>query len=376
MRVLSGAALAFADRLLEGVDRALVWDVHVHLVGLGTGGTGCWVHPHMRSHLHPLRHLQFDAYAAAAGIDPGDEEADGKYLSRLLALHRAGNPTGKLVLLAFDWNHTEAGEPAPEASTFHVPNDYVLRTAREHDDVVACASIHPYRRDALDELDRVAEEGARALKWLPNAMGIDPALSRCDAFYDRLRELDLPLLVHTGREQAVDSNEAQELGNPLRVRRALEHGVRVIAAHCAGTGEYSDPDRPGSAPRPAFDLFLELMDDPRYADLLFGDLSAMTQVNRCGEPLATVLARDDLHSRLLFGSDYPLPAIRAVVSTRVLKSKGYIDAEERRLLNEVFAANPLLFDLLVKRALRVDVDGERRGFSASAFETGRFFGGA
>jgi len=64
-------------------------------------------------------------------------------------------------------------------------------------------------------------------------MGIDPASSRCDRFYEALVRTDTPLLTHAGEEAAVDSPAAQELGNPLRLRRALEHGVRVIVAHCA-----------------------------------------------------------------------------------------------------------------------------------------------
>ncbi len=373
VRVLEGAAAAFAESALAGIDREALWDVHVHLVGLGATGNGCWVHPDMRSHFHPIRRLQFDAYVAASGIDPDAPGADESYVERLLALQHAGNPSGRVVLLAFDWNHGDDGEPDRNASTFHVPNDYVLRIAGEHEEFAACASVHPYRRDALEELERVASRGALAVKWLPNSMGMDPASPRCDAFYQRLVELDLPLLVHTGRELAVASGDAQELGNPMRLRRALEAGVRVIAAHCAGTGTYRDPDRALAPPRSSFELFLELFEDPRYARTFFADLSAMTQVNRAGAPLRTMLARRDLHERLLFGSDYPLPAIRGVVSTRILQARGYLTSEQRERCDEVFEANPLLCDLLVKRSLAIEVDGVRRGFEPCVFETARAF---
>ena len=45
------------------------------------------------------------------------------------------------------------------------------------------ASIHPYRTDALEALEQAKRDGARAVKWLPSAMGIDPASPRCDRFY-------------------------------------------------------------------------------------------------------------------------------------------------------------------------------------------------
>ena len=50
----------------------------------------------------------------------------------------------------------------------------------------SAASIHPYRRDAVDALATAAGRGARAVKWLPNSIGIDPAAPRCDAFYAAL----------------------------------------------------------------------------------------------------------------------------------------------------------------------------------------------
>lgn len=374
VRAPLGAGAALVRRAFEGLAPAAVWDVHVHLVGLGAAGSGAWVSPLMRSHLHPFRRLQFDLYAAAAGIDPDDPRADDAYVERLLALQRAANPAGRMLLLAFDWHRDASGAPVPERSTFHVPNDWVLELARRHPEVVPCASVHPWRPDALDELERVAAAGARAVKWLPNAMGIDPAAPRCDRFYERLRDLGLPLLSHTGEEQAVEAAEDQQLGNPLRLRRALEAGVRVIAAHCATTGEYGDPDRPGSDRRPAFELLLAMLEDPRWTDRLFADVSATTQLNRAGPSLATLLRRTDLHGRLLFGSDYPLPAVRGLVSTRLLRRRGFLDEDERRACDEVFDANPLLFDLVVKRTLSVDVDGRRVGFAPTVFETARFFG--
>jgi hypothetical protein len=37
------------------------------------------------------------------------------------------------------------------------------------------ASIHPYRKDALEELATWGKLGVRVVKWLPPAMGIDPS---------------------------------------------------------------------------------------------------------------------------------------------------------------------------------------------------------
>jgi predicted TIM-barrel fold metal-dependent hydrolase len=190
------------------------------------------------------------------------------------------------------------------------------------------------------------------VKWLPNAMGINPSDERCDPFYRKMKELNLVLLSHTGEEKAVEAEEDQLLGNPLHLRRPLEHGVRVIAAHCAGLGENPDLESPDRKMTPNFDLFMRLMSEKKYEGLLFGDISATTQVNRLGLPLTTIISRTDLHHRLVNGSDYPLPAINVVISTRALVRRGYINRDERSWLNEIYHCNPMLFDFVLKRTMR------------------------
>ena len=166
------------------------------------------------------------------------------------------------------------------------------------------------------------------VKWLPNAMGIDPSDAACDSFYTKMKELGLVLLSHGGEEKAVEAEEDQRLGNPLLLRRALDHGVRTIVAHCASLGENEDLDDPGRRRVHNFHLFLRLVEDRRYEGLVFGDISAMTQFNRIGQPLSTVIEREELHGRLVNGSDYPLPAINLLIRTKPLVRAGYLNAEE------------------------------------------------
>src|SRR5262245_27521673 len=167
---LSPEAQALVRSAFEGVDAARVWDAHVHLVGLGAGGTGAEINPEMQSHLHPWKRLQFEIYMAASGVRDL-ARADEEFLERLLALHRAANPAGKLLLLAFDRRVGEDGAEDPAGSPFYVPDARVLAVANAEPDVVACASVHPYRTDALLRLEAAAAAGARVVKWLPNAMG-------------------------------------------------------------------------------------------------------------------------------------------------------------------------------------------------------------
>jgi mannonate dehydratase len=166
-----------------------------------------------------------------------------------------------------------------------------------------------------------------------------------------MKELELILLSHGGEEKAVEAEEDQKLGNPLLLRRALDHGVKVIVAHCAGLGTNEDLDSKDRPQRDNFDLFLRLMDEKRYEGLVFGEISAMTQFNRIGK-LQTIFARKDLHERLVNGSDYPLPAVNLLIRTRPLVKQGYLTNSEGDCLREIYDYNPLLFDFVLKRTLK------------------------
>jgi mannonate dehydratase len=349
---LSQAARDLIDAAWDGIDPDRALDCHVHVVGLGTGGTGCWVHPRMRSLAHPLHRARFDIYRRAAGIEDLDR-ADQEYIERLAELARVG-PRHRLLVLAFDHAYNEAGEIDLDASEFFVPSDYVMGLAREHRDVmVPCGSIHPYRRDALAELDRLVDEGVRVIKWLPSAMRIDPASPRCAGFFRRMAERGVTLLTHAGEERAVEVEDAQRLANPLRLRQALDAGVKVVVAHCASAGDGEDLDAAGPEKPllPNFELFLRMMGNSFYQDRLFGEVSAMVQYNRC-EALARIVPSRYLYGRIFNGSDYPLPAINALVRTGALVRLGLISETERTVLNEIDRHNPLLFDFVLKRSLR------------------------
>lgn len=355
----------------DGIDAARVWDCHVHLIGSGDSGSGIWLNPAMFNIANPVQYAQRLFYLNAGCVREGHGSVDQSYVDRMLNLLDGMRSGGKLVLLAFDRHYAADGTPLPDETSFYVPDEYALATARRHPQRFEwAASIHPYRRDSLDALRRAKGNGARAVKWLPAAMGIDPASPRCDAFYAELAKLDLPLITHGGMERAVNVGGRQHLGNPLLLRRALEHGVRVVIAHCATLGEDRDLDRGEHGPYVAsLSLFARLMDDPRYRATLFGDISGITQINRAGPALVALLEREEWHPRLLNGSDYPLPGIVPLYSVGQLVGLGVIDRRLAPVLAEVREHNPLLFDFLVKRHLRA---GGKR-FPASVFETRAFF---
>ena len=143
--------------------------------------------------------------------------------------------------------------------------------------------------------------------------------------------------------------------------------MKVIVAHCASLGQNPDLDAPGQPLVDNFDLFARLMDDPKYVGKVFGEVSAMTQANRAGRPLQTVLQRSDWHPRLFNGSDYPLPAITVLIQTRQLVKLGFLTKSERDALNELDQHNPLEFDFVLKRTLRWRTKDAEHRFSDEVF---------
>lgn len=362
---VSGKASDLIKRAFEDIDAGRLIDHHTHIAGIGTSNTGAFINSRMRSWAHPLHHLKFKVYLSAAGVEDV-ANADAELVQRLAVLIKHTPHHGKHRLLAFDKNYRPDGSVNLEKTEFYVPNEYVFSLAQQNPELfVPNISVHPYRPDALQELEKWAGRGARIVKWLPNAMGIDPSDPRCDTFYEKMRELNLILLSHGGEEKAVQAKEDQKLGNPLLLRRALDHGVKVIVAHCAGLGENEDLDDRDKRLRSNFDLFMRLMEDKKYEGRVFGEISAMTQFNRCGVPLTTIIDREDLHDRLVNGSDYPLPAVNILIRTGTLLKKGYISVDERQSLNEIYDYNPLLFDFVLKRTIKSPAT--RKRLSGSIF---------
>lgn len=355
---LSDGARRLLDHAFADVDPGRLRDYHVHIVGLGTDNSGMSVNPKMLSWLYPLHRFRAQVYMSGAQVtDRG--QADRQYAQRLVDLIRNIEGHGKAHILAFDHHYNTDGTINPDKTNFYVPNEWVFKLTEQYPDVFApTISVHPYRADALQELEKWAKRGARFVKWLPNAQGMNPADERNDDYYRLLKKHNITLLTHVGEEAAVASAEDQAFGNPLLFRRPLEMGVKVVMAHCGSLGKNEDLDNPGTKVK-SFDLFMRMMDDRRYHDVLFGDLSAMTQFNRLPGPFTEIIKRKDLHHRLLDGSDYPLPAINIVIQTRALVRHGLITREERKHLNEIYDYNPLLFDYAVKRTIRLPNTRER-----------------
>ena len=368
----------------QGIELSRFWDSHAHIAGTGDGNSGVYTSADMHSLWHPMQFAQHKFYLNAACTEKN--KVDHSYVARMLHLLDEVNHTSlvsskqtesvlasqaKLLLFAFDQAHAENGLPVPEKTAFHVPNNYAHEIAQRYPQYFEwVCSIHPYRPDAVATLEAAVANGARALKWLPSAMGIDPASPKCDAFYRTLAQFNMPLICHAGEEKAVDGMGYHDANNPLKMRRAMDAGVRVVIAHCASIGEDVDLDEGKHGPLvSSFKLFERLMANKQYQQHLYADISAITQRNRSVEVLRTIIEHQEWHGRLLNGSDYPLPGVLPLFSLNKLAKAGLLESNAVPVLEELQQYNSLLFDFVLKRQLRAGT----QKLSDNIFHTRDFF---
>lgn len=263
-------------------------DMHVHIVGNGSSGSGCWLRT------SPWRALisRFMARHIGLPVSALKGDLDRLYVEKLLHWIRTSS-LDAAVILAQEQVYNEHGKPLPRYSMAYVPNDYVLCLGDRYPELLPAVSIHPARPDALDELDRCLARGAVMMKCLPVHQNIDCRDRRYTGFWTKMAEASLPLLAHTGGEHTLPVVR-RDLCDPRILEHPLECGVTVIAAHC-GT-------KSGPFDAQYFGAFVEMT--KRYPHF-YGDISAFNVPIR-GSVVPECL-KPPLVERMVHGSDYPVP---------------------------------------------------------------------
>ena len=301
-------------------------DVHVHLAGVGTGGSGCWLSPRFASR------YTFRLLRRLYGITDAQmrESVDQEWAAGIAARVRASE-LDRAVVLGFDGVYGPGGELDTARSQMLVPPSWVFEVCRRHPELLPGPSVNPNRADALELLEGCIEQGAALLKWLPSAMGIDPSAERHRPFYRLMAGARLPLLVHSGGGERTFAEVAPAYKDLRLLRLPLEMGVPVICAHSGVPVHLSrDPDQ--------LPLLREML---REFPHLWVDNSGIANPSRFAH--LPRLARDpEIVARTLFGTDYPIPS-SALYYPRQLGVRGMRAVERER--------NPFQRDVALKRAL-------------------------
>jgi predicted TIM-barrel fold metal-dependent hydrolase len=303
------------------------------MVGNGSNGSGCRLL--LRGGLRRLmarammRELRLPGSALTGNLDD-------LYLQKLIAWIRASS-LSHVALLAQDWVRDGRGNPLELQSALYIPNDYVLAIARKHDCILPAVSIHPARRDAIDELTRCSEQGAVMMKCLPLHHRIDPREKRFAPFWAAMAKLKMPLLAHTGGELSLPNNDPS-LADPRILIPVLEQGVTVIAAHAGTSSHYFDVD-----------YMTEMAEMLRRFPNLYVDNSGLNTPIRARH--FRRLLGPEFADRIIHGSDLPIS-----ISPRWTYWRRMISRQAFREANA--EPNPLERDVIIKKAL---------GFSENTF---------
>ena len=237
----------------------------------------------------------FGIYLRSFGVTKRElmEQGDQLVAARISEKLSQGRSVDKVVLLAMDGVVGQDGLLDTNRTEIFVPNEFVLGAASKYTNLLFGASVNPYRLDALERLAWAKNNGAVLIKWIPSIMNIDPDDPRLIPFYQKMVELNLPLLTHAGQERSFSSSR-DALCDPARLRLPLSLGVKVIAAHIASTGVYNGER--------STDRLARMM---RRYPTLYSDISSLTQLNKLAY-MKEALTRPEFEGRLVYGSDFPL----------------------------------------------------------------------
>jgi len=305
-------------------------DVHAHLAGVGTQGSGSWLSSEFQNRI-TFRLLRL-LYGVTSEQLQGSVDQD--WVDLLADLVQQSELDGA-VALGFDGVYRAGGSLDPERSQLIVPPSWVFAACRRRPGLLFPGpSVNPGRGDAMERLEECIEGGAVLLKWLPAVQGIDPSEPRHIPFYRKMREAGIPLLVHAGGGEATFRVVARHLQNLELLRLPLEEGVTVICAHSAAPIIYS---------RDANQIPLLRRLLAQFPNL-WVDNSGMANPSRF--PYLARFARDpEIRDRTLYGSDFPVPSSPLYYLRRFGLPEAWRIQRTR---------NPLQRDVDIKRALGYD----------------------
>jgi predicted TIM-barrel fold metal-dependent hydrolase len=169
---------------------------------------------------------------------------------------------------------------------------------------VPCISINPKRRDAIDELERWADQGVRILKIHPPIQDVDPGETRFRLFCRTCARRGVIVMVHTGTEHSAEI-VGHDYSQPQRLVIALEEGCTVVAAH-SGMSAFFDRE----------EFFPQLVALVRRLPNLYCDTAVLGDKFRWRN-LPRLTSTAEVLERTIYASDIPFPSNALVLWNRL-----------------------------------------------------------
>ncbi len=202
------------------------------------------------------------------------------------------------------------------------------------------ASVSPNRKDWESELEyAITQMEAVLIKWIPSTQHIHLMDERHRDFYRTLAKYNIPLLCHVGPEYSFPEGIRRKKLDDFRfLEKPLEHGVTVIAAHCA------TPVFPLIEKNYLREFYLFMKDANTDGKIrLWGDTSALSLSTRT--PMIPQILETIPQNWLVHGSDFPIP----IDGWAHLPWVTY-DITPEEYLRIIRTKNPLDRDVRIKRA--------------------------
>jgi len=232
-------------------------DVHFHVAGNGTDLSNVDKDIYFKAddNNHWFTRILYNMLEEDLENQGADFNSDGKistkeYFEFIYRIVASSEKIDGVVLLALDAVYSpDTGELDEKKTDLYITNKFLHNKITELNERLQKesepqkrnkkfffgASVSPNRKNWESELDYVLREtNAVLIKWIPSAQHIHVADKKNKEFYEALSSNDMPLLCHVGPEYSFPEGiRKSELDDFRHLVKPLEHGVTVIAAHCA-----------------------------------------------------------------------------------------------------------------------------------------------
>ncbi|MEW8027891.1 MAG: amidohydrolase family protein [Candidatus Thiodiazotropha sp.] len=258
----------------------------------------------------PFDRVAVRFFARSLGVDPRalKRQPYQTYIEAMARAVKESDYVEKACLFGVDACFDEQGREIDRDKTVCAMSEDVLVVATNYPGLfIPFLSVNPRRPDALDLLDELVERGCRGAKFLQNYWGIDLNNEHLIPYYEKLKQHNLPLIVHIGSEYTIHSYPSCERIEMLDL--PLETGITVIAAHM-GLGRFEPGLRAwrnlSRQPRHFDRDYFRLLEMLTQYQNLYADISAILVPLRA-RALRHLSEQREVHEKILFGTDYPVP---------------------------------------------------------------------
>ncbi|MCG3659636.1 amidohydrolase family protein [Aliarcobacter butzleri] len=217
----------------------------------------------------------------------------------------------KSVILPVDSKIDIKGDEIHRDKTVCSSNEDVYKEYQKYpNEIIPFFSINPNRKDALDLIDKYASLGFKGAKFLQNYWDIDINDKKYSKYFEKIKSYNLPIIIHSGSEYAISSNskyEKIEVAN-----QAIEIGCKVVLAHFGvniimeNRLKYFHNNLSFKNNRFGDDYFKTLEYLEKHENV-YADLSAVIALFRTKIVEDLAKNQKQIHHKLLFGTDYPVP---------------------------------------------------------------------